>query len=39
LRLLLDNFELHVHSYSVYSVAPWLNDLFQASHTRFRLVW
>jgi len=28
LRLLLNNFEAHLDFSSVYSVSPWLNDLF-----------
>jgi len=31
LRLLLNNIEFHLGFSSVYSVALWLNDLFQGS--------
>jgi len=31
LRLLLNNFELHLDVSPVYSVSLWLNDLFQGS--------
>ena len=30
LHLLLNNFEAHLDFSSVYSVSPWLNDLFSA---------